>query len=54
MVITIKFIFFQIIFMPISLKILQLSIPDQINKKMTHSKMVTAKRLGFGFKTDDV
>jgi hypothetical protein len=27
---------------------------DQMNQKMTHSKMVTAKRLGFGFKTDDV
>jgi transposase len=27
---------------------------DQMNQKMSHSKMVTAKRLGFGFKTDDV
>jgi len=27
---------------------------DQMNQKMTLSKMVTAKRLGFGFKTDDV
>jgi hypothetical protein len=27
---------------------------DQMNQKMSLSKMVTAKRLGFGFKTDDV
>ncbi len=27
---------------------------DQMNQKMSYSKMVTAKRLGFGFKTDDV
>lgn len=27
---------------------------DQMNQKMSFSKMVTAKRLGFGFKTDDV
>jgi hypothetical protein len=27
---------------------------DQMNQKMSFSKMITAKRLGFGFKTDDV
>ncbi|HSO86712.1 MAG TPA: hypothetical protein VLQ91_09195 [Draconibacterium sp.] len=27
---------------------------DQMNQKMSYSKMVTGKRLGFGFKTDDV
>jgi hypothetical protein len=27
---------------------------DQMNQKMSFSKMVTGKRLGFGFKTDDV
>jgi len=27
---------------------------DQMNQKMTHSKMVTGKRLGFGFNSDDV
>jgi hypothetical protein len=42
--------------MSISLIILQLSISDHMNQKMGLSKMVTAKRLGFGFKTktDDV
>jgi hypothetical protein len=27
---------------------------DQMNEKMSFSKMITGKRLGFGFKTDDV
>jgi len=27
---------------------------DQMQQKMTNSKMITGKRLGFGFKTDDV
>jgi hypothetical protein len=27
---------------------------DQMNQKMSFSKMITGKRLGFGFKTDDV
>lgn len=27
---------------------------DQMNQKMSYSKMITAKRLGFGFKTDDI
>lgn len=27
---------------------------DQMNQKMSYSKMITGKRLGFGFKTDDV
>jgi len=27
---------------------------DQMNQKMNFSKMITGKRLGFGFKTDDV
>jgi hypothetical protein len=27
---------------------------EQMQEKMTHSKMATGKRLGFGFKTDDI
>jgi hypothetical protein len=27
---------------------------DQMNQKVNHSKMVTGKRLGFGFNSDDV
>lgn len=27
---------------------------EQMNEKMSFSKMITSKRLGFGFKTDDV
>lgn len=27
---------------------------EQMNEKMSFSKMITGKRLGFGFKTDDV
>jgi len=27
---------------------------DQMHQKMNYSKMITGKRLGFGFNTDDV
>jgi len=32
----------------------KLATVDQMNQKMTYSKMITGKRLGFGFNSDDV